>query len=376
MNNLEKSECSKDLQLIDTVRACIFKGSTDSEMALYLYKCQEVGVNPLSKMIIPVVFKDREGNRSVSFISTIDFFRTHSEESGDFAGIDEPEYEGESSIEYEGEQITYPDKATIRVYRIGFDRPFIGVARWKEFYPGDKKGHQWRRMPYLMLAKCAEAQARRLAWPKKLNLLYTMEEMERGFNALVEGNIRKKPDINPSQIQVSDSHPAVDVSDSLKNLSKPSEEERESNGLISEKQAYSLYGECKKAGVSIYSVATAAKVQNIFWLTWHKNCKTNFYVMLNLVKTRPESFSKFDSQIKPIQTSIDGHASHGMDEPPCIMDAEEFASLLVSLAAKAGIPLEKGLKTIAGVDHPDDVLPEAQSKVIDWFESLGETPGS
>jgi hypothetical protein len=35
----------------------------------------------------------------------------------------------------------------------------------------------WKKMPKHMLSKCAEALARRLAWPKKFNNLYTPEEM-------------------------------------------------------------------------------------------------------------------------------------------------------------------------------------------------------
>jgi hypothetical protein len=58
------------------------------------------------------------------------------------------------------------------------DKPFIGVARWTEYYPGEKMGFIWDKMPHGQLAKCAEALALRKAFPKKLKGLYVPEEME------------------------------------------------------------------------------------------------------------------------------------------------------------------------------------------------------
>ena len=37
----------------------------------------------------------------------------------------------------------------------------------------------YRKMPHIMLAKCAEAQARRLGWPKHLQGLYVQEELQK-----------------------------------------------------------------------------------------------------------------------------------------------------------------------------------------------------
>jgi phage recombination protein Bet len=376
----KKDEYSKDVQLINTVRACIFKGSTDAEMALYFFKCQEVGVHPMSKLIIPIVYSDRDGNRSVSFISTIDFFRAQSEDSGDFSGIDPIEYVGETITEYdpgpdkEKIQYTHPDMAICKVYRTGFDKPFTGVARWSEFYPGDKKGMMWRTMSFHQLGKCAEAQARRLAWPKKLNQLYTAEEMERGFQALADGSTSKKPNVTMNDVHVTDA-PPVDYGD-VGDLLKPTEEERSSGKLVNEKQGYLMVSECKKNGVEIGAVAAAAKVQNVFWLTWQKSCKTNFNVMLELVKNKPNSFARFSQAAQASQTNGKAPLSQSDSKAPTVMGADEFSSLVESLALQAGITVADGLKECAGVDCVEDVLPEAQSKIVDWFTARAEQPGA
>jgi hypothetical protein len=92
------------------------------------------------------------------------------EESGEYDGQDEPEYEGTTK---DG----YPELARVRVYRKGIGRPFVGVARWAEYYPGDTIGFMWRKMPHNQLSKCAEALALRKAFPQKLQGLYIDDEM-------------------------------------------------------------------------------------------------------------------------------------------------------------------------------------------------------
>jgi phage recombination protein Bet len=70
--------------------------------------------------------------------------------------------------------------------------PITGVGRWEEFAPIktvwvdnqptdrkvlDKSG-RWGDMPFLMLAKCAEAQAIRKDWPEDLSNTFVGEETE------------------------------------------------------------------------------------------------------------------------------------------------------------------------------------------------------
>jgi phage recombination protein Bet len=149
----------------------MFPGATDNEMALFIFHCQRLGIHPLDKMIHPVKYGGDDPK--MVFISSIDYFRSAAEETDEYDGQDEPEFEGTCE-----QNPDWPELARVRIYRKGFSRPFIGIARWKEFYPGDKKGAMWRKMPHNMLAKCAESQAFRKAFPKKFNEMFTPEEME------------------------------------------------------------------------------------------------------------------------------------------------------------------------------------------------------
>ena len=75
--------------------------------------------------------------------------------------------------------LTVPSEAEIHVFKTTLKEPSVGVARWSEFAPremDDPNAFMWRKMPYHMLAKCAEALALRKAYPDLADI-YTKEEM-------------------------------------------------------------------------------------------------------------------------------------------------------------------------------------------------------
>jgi hypothetical protein len=63
------------------------------------------------------------------------------------------------------------------VYKLvgGLRCAFSSSARWKEYC--QEASPMWKKMPFLMLAKCAEALALRKAFPAELSGVYTHEEM-------------------------------------------------------------------------------------------------------------------------------------------------------------------------------------------------------
>jgi phage recombination protein Bet len=153
-------------EMQEVIKSVIFPESTDAELQLFIYTCQIKGVHPMSKMIHPI----KRGGK-VSFQASIDYLRSESESAGDYLGVKQPEYEYKQDGTLES--------ATVTVVREinGKATEFTATAFWDEYLPSSPNDFMWKKMPKHMLSKCAEALARRLAWPKKFNNLYTPEEM-------------------------------------------------------------------------------------------------------------------------------------------------------------------------------------------------------
>lgn len=209
----------KQRALMQTVRETVFPGATDPELALFFNRCAVVGCNPLDQLIFPMKFQDKnsESGFKVVFITSINLLRSKSEESGVYNGMDEPEFSDEkielaftekvwkdNFSEDVERTIQVPEWCKVKVYRKDVDRPFIGKCYWTEYYPGQVKGAQWRMRPHVMLAKVAEALARRLAFPDKLNKLYTDEELMINTSEMAGVDAPRqstKPSVNPDDIK-------------------------------------------------------------------------------------------------------------------------------------------------------------------------------
>lgn len=158
---------------VEILRKTLFKKFSDDEIQFALAVCNRTGLDPFSKQ---VHFRKQGDKEDIVIITGIDGFRLTANRSQAYAGSDEPVFE-------KGEK--YPIKATVTVYKIvqGVRCAFVGTARWDEYYPGDKQGFMWRKMPFTMLGKCAESQALRKAFPAELSGIYSHEEMAQSENS-------------------------------------------------------------------------------------------------------------------------------------------------------------------------------------------------
>ncbi len=149
---------------IDLIKRTIAPDATDAELKLFIYDNTRRGVNPLDKMIH---FTKRGGKYTP--VTGIDFMRTRAAETGEYAGSDDAVF-GDGNP---------PEWARVTVHRFvqGQRCPFTATARWSEYYPGERQGVMWNKMPHTMLAKCAEALALRKGFPQQISGLYTNEEM-------------------------------------------------------------------------------------------------------------------------------------------------------------------------------------------------------
>lgn len=163
----------------DLIRRTVAKDATPEELQLYLHDCQRQGVHPLDKLIY---FTKRAGKYTP--VTSIDLLRSRAADTGEHAGTDQPIYCGVP----EGDDFV----ASVTVYRMvqGQRCSWTASARWAEYKPGPNQDMMWKKMPHLMLGKCAEALALRKAFPRQLAGIYTQEEMaQSGRVDVVTGEI-------------------------------------------------------------------------------------------------------------------------------------------------------------------------------------------
>lgn len=162
---------------VDLIRRTVAKDADDDELALLLYTAESRGLDPLLRQIHGVSRWDSAQKRKVMAIQVgIDGYRLIAARTGDYAGNDEAVFEDALGVPSDNEP---PVKATVTVWRFvqGQRVPFTASAYWNEYYPGEQGGFMWRKLPHVMLAKVAEAQALRKAFPAELSGIYTHEEM-------------------------------------------------------------------------------------------------------------------------------------------------------------------------------------------------------
>jgi phage recombination protein Bet len=143
----------------------IAPGLSPDELTLFMAVCQRTGLDPFAKQIYG---QKRSGKLVIQ--TGIDGYRLIADRTGCYVGNDDPVFDDEDN----------PRKATVTVYKMvnGQRCPFSASARWEQYFPGEQQGFMWKKMPHLMLGKCAEALALRKAFPAELSGLYTDTEME------------------------------------------------------------------------------------------------------------------------------------------------------------------------------------------------------
>lgn len=171
-NKITFSQDAKEL-----IKKTVAEGLTDLEFDMFMYQAQRTGLDPMTRQIYVIKNKDK-----VNIQATIDGLRLIAERCPEYAGQDEPVWDGALK--------TTDFNAKVTVYRFsptGVRYPAaVGVAYWPEYcaFTTDyqthtkKIGYMWDKMPRLMLAKVAEALALRKAFPQELSGIYTPEEMD------------------------------------------------------------------------------------------------------------------------------------------------------------------------------------------------------
>ncbi|NDI37252.1 RecT family recombinase [Chengkuizengella sediminis] len=157
---------------------------TKEEMIMYLYKCEELNMNPLSgEFILTKKWSDKNSKYNYSFITTRDGYLKTAQNDPHYEGIDSGVYCEGDKLSFENGNVRHVLGSTrgeviggwAIVKRKGL-LPKTEFAPFKEYYEANKYKPIWKEMPSAMIKKVAEVAALRIMFP--LTGVYTFEEMD------------------------------------------------------------------------------------------------------------------------------------------------------------------------------------------------------
>ena len=145
----------------------------------FFHQIQRTGLDPLNNQI-HLVCTSKDKNLWSVMIG-IDGSRLIANRTGAYAGSDKAVHT------YDENGNLTVSEVTVRKIVQGMKCSFTSEAYWAEYFPGERKGFMWNKMPHVMLPKTAEAQALRKAFPQELSGLYTAEELDQARPAEASG---------------------------------------------------------------------------------------------------------------------------------------------------------------------------------------------
>jgi phage recombination protein Bet len=154
------------------------------DQLVLLHVSQRTGLDPFARQIHMIGRKDEDspGGKKWTIQTGIDGFRLISERHPQYAGALDEEWCGEDGVwrdVWTGRQP--PVAARYTVLRKDWPNPVRAVAHFNEYaqrkYNGDLT-KRWATAPAQMIAKCAEALARRRAFPQDLSSVYADVEVD------------------------------------------------------------------------------------------------------------------------------------------------------------------------------------------------------
>lgn len=185
------------------IKGTVAKDTTTVEFDHFMHTASRLGLDPLRKQIIAIVFnKNDDARRNMTIIVTQEGQRVIAERSGTYGPErTAPEYTYDPEAKSDLNPLGLVSARVTLWRKYGPEwQPVMGEAYWDEFAPIDeewdwqdcddgkrrrkptgkkKLADNWARMGRLMLAKAARAQALRAGWPDDFSGLYTEEEMQK-----------------------------------------------------------------------------------------------------------------------------------------------------------------------------------------------------
>ena len=163
-----------EAEMMKVLQSSLYPGASPDSIKMVLGYCKAAGLDPMQKPvhIVPMWDSKAKCMRDV-IMPGIGLYRTQAARSG-CAGVTEPEFGPDISESIGGTAMTYPAWCRVTVRRriaTGEVVEFTAKEFWKENYATAGKDSSapnamWKKRPYGQIAKCAEAQALRKAFPE------------------------------------------------------------------------------------------------------------------------------------------------------------------------------------------------------------------
>lgn len=175
-------------ELCSVLQSSLYPGAALPSIKMVLGYCKAAGLDPMLKPVHLVPMWDGKAKAMRDVVMPgIGLYRTQASRTGAFAGQSEPEFGPMITVKLGGQEITYPEYARVTVKKAmanGVVAEFTAIEYWTENYAvkgGQEKSiapnAMWAKRPRGQIAKCAAAQALRLAFPEA-GAQPTAEEME------------------------------------------------------------------------------------------------------------------------------------------------------------------------------------------------------
>lgn len=186
MKQDDNTPAMSEAALVEVLSSSLYPGAEKNSVVMVLAYCQAAHLDPMLKPVhIVPIWNSKTKKMQDTVMPGIGLYRIQAARTGQYAGISEPEYGPPVTAKLSGVEVTYPEWCRVTVKRQmsnGLVAEYTANERWLENYATSSKdtaapNAMWKRRAFAQLAKCAEAQALRKAFPE-VGSAPTADEME------------------------------------------------------------------------------------------------------------------------------------------------------------------------------------------------------
>lgn len=190
------AEIQIDENTMMVLKDSLYPGAKDNSIKMVVSYCKARRIDPMLKPVHIVPMNVKTGKKDSAgkdiyewrdtILPGIGLYRIDASRSGQYAGMSEPEFGQDITEKVGSVTLTYPKWCKVTARKLlpnGNIAEFTAKELWKENYATKGRNDStpnamWEKRSYGQLAKCAEAQALRKAFPDIVGQEYTKEEME------------------------------------------------------------------------------------------------------------------------------------------------------------------------------------------------------